>query len=653
MGDADIVLAGELSASYLNEVFGNGGIFAKAFPGYESRPSQVLLATAIEDAITGRHHVLGEGPCGVGKSLAYLVPAIWHAHHQQRRVIVCTANIALQEQLVSKDLPMLARVLPWDFTYALLKGRNNYACPNKLLTARTHRDKLQAADAWQLDEILEWADETETGDQSELPFLPAPAVWNHVSVGSEDCLGSKCPQRFECFADRARKEAWAADIVVTNYHMLFAHMALRMAGTGGVLPEHHVIIMDEAHEAADIARDFLGFKLSEFAFVRLASACKDLDPDLCELIRDEASRVFAQLARYMSSPAYDGKRLRKSHYINADALRAHMKRLAGKLDSLRGDPYLSEEEQARAELQHRHATRAIERLDEGLSLADPGSVYWLERSQTGRCSIRSKPIHVAQTIREELFAITPSIALVSATMTTGGTFEYVRRELGVPDVGVAEVIAESPFDFQAQALLVIPPDMPEPNAPDFADATATALKRVISMCGGRTLALFTSYKNMNAVHAHVVTHCEQGEPIRVLKQGDAPRTDLTKTFKEDVGSVLLGTSSFWTGIDVQGEALTGLVIDRLPFPTPSDPLIDAIQQQDPRWFFTHAIPRAAIMLRQGVGRLIRSQKDVGVVVILDKRLLSKGYGATFLRSLPNMRRARDLNAIPLFLQARQ
>jgi ATP-dependent DNA helicase DinG len=308
------------------------------------------------------------------------------------------------------------------------------------------------------------------------------------------------------------------------------------------------------------------------------------------------------------------------------------------------DELADKKERATARNLAKNATTAAARLSEGLAQSNPACVYWLDVDNKGRTKLRSKPIDVSELLREELFARCPSVSLVSATLTTSGTFDFVRRELGVPE-GALEVVAETPFDFASQALLVVPERLPDPRDADFIDEAARIFQHVVDACDGRTLGLFTSYRNLNAVYERL-----DGREHRVLRQGELPRAELTRLFKEDVGSILLGTESFWTGIDVAGEALTGLVIDKLPFPPPDDPVIDAICERDPRAFDNYLVPLAIIALRQGVGRLIRCKTDVGVAVILDKRIAEKGYGKKFLKSLPPMLTTRRVENITRFLE---
>ncbi len=634
-------------SDYISDVFGAGGLFASRFPNYESREGQVALARMVDEAMSRGCHALGEGPCGTGKSVAYCVPSIWHAHHEKKRVVIATANIALQEQLVAKDLPMLADVLPWSFSFALLKGRNNYLCLDRLTESeaagRLHGlfDDQQR----QLDEVLAWADQTQRGDVSELPFIPSAQIWSRFSVSSDECKADACSFRDECFAECAKAKAQEADIVVTNYHMLFAHLAVRReTGQDLVLPPFDLLVLDEAHEAAEIARDFFGFSVSRFTIGRLANAAADFGRQrLGDTLRREAETLFDRLADYERSPSYR-RRLRVPGVVTDAGLQKALVALQAVAEERADDSSLEKKDRARASSVARAASTASARLTEGLSLTDPGKVYWIDVDQKGHVKLCSKPVDVSELLRAELFDACPSVSTVSATPTTAGNFDFVRRELGVPTEAL-EVIAETPFDFASQALLVVPEGMPDPRAPEFIDAAARVFREVVGACGGRTLGLFTSYRALNGVHAQLA-----GSRFRVLRQGDLPRAELTRIFKEDVDSVLLGTESFWTGIDVAGEALTGVVIDKLPFPHPDDPVIDAICERDPQAFGNHLVPLAIIALRQGVGRLIRARSDVGVVVILDKRIAEKGYGRQFLRSLPPMLSTRRVENIARFLQ---
>ncbi|MEO7730374.1 MAG: ATP-dependent DNA helicase, partial [Kofleriaceae bacterium] len=632
---------------YIDAVFGPDGLFAARFPGYETRDGQVALARTVDRAMREGRHALCEGPCGSGKSLAHAVPAVWHAHHRKKRVVIVTANIALQEQLVRKDLPMLTEVLPWPFKFALMKGRNNFVCRDRLADSEA-RGELDArhddAQQSQLDDLLTWARRTTTGDLSELPFVPMLEVWSRVAVNSDECHGSSCAYRATCFSERAMQAARDADLIVTNYHLLFAHLVVRReTGEDLILPPFDLLVLDEAHEAADIARGFFGFTVSELSVRRLAGAADAFgDPELGRTLRHGAKTLFEAVGRYARSSMYQA-RLSTAGFVDAGTVVAALRALSTLALGFAGDEDADPVLRARVRNVRRQAQTVASRLSEVVAQSEANKVYFIEIDAKGRSRLGAKTLDVGGVLRAELFDRASSVTLMSATMTTGGSFDFVRTEVGAPAEAL-ELVAESPFDFARQALLIIPRGLPDPRDPSFVEAVADAVTQVIRACDGRTLGLFTSYRNLNAVYDRIASIGH-----RILRQGELPRTELARLFKEDVGSVLLGTESFWTGIDVPGPALTALVIDKLPFPNMDDPVVSAICAGDPRAFGNYLVPRAIIMLRQGIGRLIRSQADVGVAVILDRRIADKPYGRRFLQSLPSMMTTRNLDNIGRFL----
>lgn len=625
---------------YLDEVFGSGGALARTVPGYEPREGQLVLARAIDRGMREGRAVLAEAPCGTGKSFAYGVPAAYHAARRGLRVLVATHNIALQEQLAHRDLPRLAAALPWRFSFALLKGRANYLCLDRLAT-----DAPRSKESANARLIREWARTTTTGDPVELPFRPAPKLWARFSTGPDECKREGCPFRRDCFAERARTEAAAADIVVTNYHLLFAHLAVRRAtGRDLVLPPADAIVCDEAHEAADAAREAFGLTFGPSRLARLAqqAAMVGLEAEAHRAL-ERCNEVLQAAAAHAASRAYQGL-LQAPGFTDPaaalDALRT-LARAARALDGPDEDPGT----RALARNTARAAREAARDLDEAVAQSDANKAYWIERDRRGRATLRGRPVAVGGMLRRILFGLGRSVTLTSATLSTSGHFGFVRRELGVPS-GAIEVRVESPFDFAQQALLVVPRGLPEPGRAGFVDAAARALQSVVDQCDGRTLALFASHRNLAQVHARLAA---AGQRHRLLRQGELPRAELARIFAEDVHSVLLGTDSFRTGFDVPGEALTGLVIDKLPFPPPSDPVVRALRARGARAFWDYVLPRALIALRQSVGRLIRARTDVGVVAILDGRLRVRRYGAAVRASLPPMPVVSDLRAIGPFL----
>jgi ATP-dependent DNA helicase DinG len=628
---------------YLDQVFGPGGVFASQFPGYQTRPPQVDLARQIEHAIAAGGHLLAEAPTGTGKSAAQCVPAIFHAANHDKRVVVVTANIALQEQLTKKDLPLLRDLLPWPFRFAVLKGKSNYACAEKLVQLRSRQRDLfgDAGLDRQVGQVLEWAKSSHTGDSSDLPFSPSARTWADVSVTSETCLGSSCPSLEKCFVERARIEAQNAHVVVTNYHVLGAHIAARLeTGNDCVLPPHDVLILDEAHAAAGILRDCLGFRL----------VARDLD-EMVQAARQafgkhELGAIIerAHLLDYLGQRVR-GERGRKGPVrAGADVVGLEVSAAIDALSALAEKRAGDMEGEGRAAWQRlaRKAKTIASRVTEATECSDANKVYWVEVDFNDRVTVCASPIDVAPILRRALFDATKTVCLLSATLAVEGHFGFIRRELGVPSTA-AELVVDSPFEYPRQSLLVVPAGMPEPTQPEFPEACAKVVQEVVDRCEGRTLGLFTSYRNLNAVAERLQTR------HRVLKQGDLPRNELIRLFKEDEHSVLLGTDSFWTGIDVPGPALTAVVIDKLPFPSPDEPVIAALAQRDKNGFATQLLPRAIIKLKQGVGRLVRTQSDIGTVVICDGRLRSKRYGDQVLRSLPPMLRSSRLAAISEFL----
>ena len=626
----------------VDELFGKAGPFGTKNPKYEPRLGQIRLAKAIAQSLAGRRHFMGEGPCGIGKSLAYGVPAA-HAARHGKRVLIVTASIALQEQLIDKDLPAIRETLGWDVSIGLMKGKSNYVCRSELETLGDGvPSDIPEPDVEAYRIVRKWADTTERGDKSELSIHAPDSVWRKFTIGTGECPGRACGNYVSCFSRAARERAAAADILVTNYHMLF----LNMSYGGTLLPASDIVILDEAHEAADIARDVLGFSLGRGSFSRLArEAEKRGEAAVGREIAQASREVFEKLLRFHDSEHYKSL-LRWPAPISPD-------RLVAALDAF----------PSRSHMANAAGQRARE-VKEGLTLADENRVYSIEVKESRvlgspkpqrNAYLRSQYVCPGPYLAGALWGEYQSAIAVSATITAEGKFDFARRELGAP-VDTPTLMVETPFRFERQALLVVPParTLPEPNDERFTRVASTRLLETIRACGGRTLALFTSYRAMNAAYDLALRETltwPEGERPRLLRQGEAPTALLIKDFKLDHRSVLFGVTSFWTGIDVPGEALTGLVIDRLPFGSPDDPVTIRLAESDPQAFANYTVPKSILTFRQGVGRLIRSVYDVGVVVLLDKRVETKSYGSRFLRSLPRMRRADSTAAIRPFLAA--
>lgn len=614
---------------YLDSIFGATGHLSTQ-PGYEVRSGQIKMAAAVDHAIGNDRHLMMEGPTGSGKSYAYMVPAIYHASEHGKRVLVATANIALQEQIVAKDLPALARLLPWKFTFALIKGGNNYLCCSKFDEVASEGGFLgeTAVDADAAAAVHEWARTTKTGDVSELPTIPPPKVWMRYSSSTDDCKGKDCRYREQCYAQAAREAADSADVVVTNYHMLCADLAVRSAtdGNASVLPDHDVVICDEAHALADIGRQFFGFKVHAGQISWLARALRDTDAKLSDDARREADKFFAELAAYRKSGKYK-VRFRRPPPLDANGV---LNALNEMHDHFKMRARNAEDKDKKAGLSNRAARcgTIASQIREALAVRDRSSVYYIE-DDGRRCQLCMSPVSVAETLGRELFEPF-TVICTSATLATDGNFNHVALEIGCKDYD--QIIGASPFDMEHQAALIVPMDMPDPREQTYTAAVAEHVRQAIDIADGRVLGLFTSYRNLNAAHARC-----SGNGHRVLRQGDGPRTQLIDEFRRDVRSSLLGTDSFWEGVDVPGESLSCVVMDRLPFTTPDDPVMDALSERDPDgWFMKYSVPAAIIAFKQGFGRLIRTRTDRGVVVCLDARLRTKAYGRMFLRSLPRV-----------------
>lgn len=657
-----ITTEGTKTMTTAREFLDTTGPLAKLIDGYESRPGQLAMTEAVEQAITRGETLVIEAPTGTGKSAAYLTPALLAAKASEAVTVVATANIALQEQLIGKDLPSLAAA-GLDVPFALAKGINNYLCPARLAEAKSEDDlRFDEGEAEQWAEILAWAETTETGDVSELPFEIAARVRMWMTTSSDDCTGKACPMAIGCPARGARASWKDAKVIVTNYHLLFADLAVRQATDNavGILPAYQILVCDEAHKAADIARDFFGARAT-LGSVRWASRLlaprgvsktpiPRIDEKLQGEIDSEARRFFDRLGSLDRRSTF---RLTRPGSIGG----SHLADLLARASTLYRRTAETADNQRAAMLKS-----AANRADtlRGLIVAadaldDLDSVYYVERSQRGAISLHSKPLSVAGTLSELLFdreqASDLRAAIVtSATLCDGKkTFGHCHRELGT--AGAREMTVESPFDW-SQCLLVCPEGTPDPakRGPAYSDAVERMLVETIRHAEGRTLALFTSYRMLDRCYKRLTNGARL--PYRILRQGDAPRTELVRQFKEDTRSVLLGTESFWAGVDCPGEALSCVFIDRLPFATPDDPIIATVAERDPKaWFPDWSLPRAVIQFRQGFGRLIRRQGDRGAVVVADPRIIEKFYGPKrFLSTLPKgVDMSRDLSDVHAFL----
>jgi ATP-dependent DNA helicase DinG len=644
------------------EVFGPDGLIARAHPEYEYRPGQVEMARAVMRAFEEKRHLIVEAGTGTGKTLAYLVPAIAAALGGNGRVIVSTGTKNLQEQLMEKDIPFLQQVLPKPFTATYMKGRSNYLCLNRLARAQSMPVLEGLDEVDYFDEVCHWSKESETGDRGELANLPESlSFWRHIDARSESCLGQKCPDFDPCFITRMRNRAQEADIVVVNHHLFFADLSLRGSNYGSVLPEYTAVILDEAHLVEEVASEYFGAQVSNYQI-------DDLVRDLGRLTIEDAdvdkelTHSVARLSRFSENfwmgfrdgrgedgryPIIPGTFARKNREGEMEAtplgelyvvLEGAITRTETTLDAMKDKPPDVENLIRRL----REIRFALEFIVTG---SDKKFVYWLERRNRG-VFLRASPIDVAGLLQDKLFEEVPTVVLTSATLSSGGNFSFIRDRLGLDTAD--DLIAESSFDYQSQAILYLPAKMPDPRDREWAPAAAAEVIRILNATEGRAFVLSTSLAGMQALYDNVWAEID----YPCLVQGSAAKGQLLKRFRETPNAVLFATSSFWQGVDVRGEQLSCVIIDKLPFAVPTDPIVAArqryIEDTGGSSFYQYSVPQAIIALKQGLGRLIRSTTDRGVLAILDPRLRTKGYGRTFLQSLPPCRvtsRIGDLASI--------
>ena len=659
----------------LYQFFAPGGVLSKTHPAYEFRRGQLQMAQSVEEAIAEKRHLIVEAGTGTGKTLAYLLPAI----RSGKRVIISTGTKNLQEQLFLKDVPFLERALfaqgGGKLSVCYMKGRNNYLCRKKLYDLAGEPILSGLEEIEHFGAIAAWEKTTGTGDRSELAELPeASALWHKLDARADTCLGQKCKEYERCFITEMRRRAAESDIVIVNHHLFFADLAIKLeaenAPDAGVLPDAGVVIFDEAHELEDVAGNYFGISVSNTRMEELARDLESLmqreklyTPGISSAIGSlrERSQLFFSLV-----PAGEGrfsfdsrKEFLEENGDEYDALNQSLRRIGAELEQL---PQKPEQVFSIA----RRAQQIQVQLAFVMENEDPNTVFWVERrgfrgmaargkrndtGAHGRTNVylQATPIEVGQILRECLWTKIETAVLTSATLAVGGGFDYIRQRLGLDHA--RESIVPSHFDYQSQVILYVPPDLPDPRTPQFAAQASERIKRLLEITRGRAFVLFTSYAQMNEIYDRLLGVLD----FPVLKQGDAPKSALLEEFRITPHAVLFGTSSFWQGVDVQGEQLSCVIIDRLPFAVPSDPVVaarvKAIDSGGGNAFFEYQVPSAVITLKQGFGRLIRSLHDRGLLALLDNRILKKQYGKVFVESLPSYARTTDLRKVEEFFGA--
>jgi ATP-dependent DNA helicase DinG len=667
----------------LYQFFAPGGLLSQTHAAYEFRRGQLQMAQAVEQALREKRHLIAEAGTGTGKTLAYLLPVI----RSGKRVLISTGTKNLQEQLFHKDIPFLESALfpngDGKLRVCYMKGRNNYLCRKKLydLTGQPVLSGLQEIEQYRA--IAEWEKVTPTGDRAELASLPeASMLWPRLDARAEKCINQKCSEWDRCFITEMHRRAMESDIVIVNHHLFFADLAIKLSAEGapdaGILPDFGAVIFDEAHELEDVAGTYFGVTVSN---VRIDDLIRDVETSLLRhkalsepitgatsSLRDRAQLFFSVLPPGEGRFAFENRR--EFLEENGDEFLSLMQalgRLASELQTMPEKPeevfnFIRRAEELRVQLSF------------VLESEDRNTVFWIERrgarprierepasrnpgGRPGRASgatiheksnvfLQATPIDVAPLLRSCLFEKLETAVLTSATLAVGGGFEYMRGRLGLEHA--RELVLPSHFDYQKQAILYLPPDLPDPRTPQFVARAADRIRRLLEITRGRAFCLFTSYAQMNELYNRLLGELE----YPILLQGDAPKTALLEEFRTTPNAVLFATASFWQGVDVQGEQLSCVIIDRLPFAVPRDPIVaarvHAIDAEGGNAFYQYQVPAAVITLKQGFGRLIRSLNDRGLLALLDNRILKKSYGRVFLESLPDYARTTDLAKVEEF-----
>lgn len=631
----------------LESIFASDGLLAAHVPGYEPRQGQLEMAKAVQCCLEGvvrgseepgKNVLVVEAETGIGKTLAYLIPAI----QSGKRVVVSTATLNLQDQILKKEIPLVGKIAGREISALCIKGRSNYLCLYRWYQYRSN-PQLSLLDNPYIDRIDEWLKTTASGDRAELDWLGEDSnFWKKISTHSDQCLGGSCPEFTHCFISGLRKKAGSVDLLIVNHHLFFSDLALRKGGYGEILPRYEAVIFDEAHHIENVATAFFGRSFSQYQVLALVAdvekmAENDLPPEACaevgRMVMGMKERVKAFAALF---PVKPGRFYLKDLIadLTEEVWREEINLLSRGLEGV-NDKIGSYGEHGEywksLERRGRELVKSVQEV--GLQFNENDYVHWYERRDRS-VVLSATPVEVAKELNDYLYPLVSSCILTSATLSSGGNFSYFRDRLGLSDE-VECLQIHSPFDYEKRALIYVPDDsFPEPSAPDYWQVLCGRILEILQISEGRGLVLFTSFKGME----RVASFLEDRFDYPVFVQGTASRQSLLTRFREETHSVLLAVASFWEGVDVVGESLSCVIIDKLPFEVPTDPVIEAriqhILERKGKPFFEFQVPRAILALRQGMGRLMRSSSDRGVIAVLDVRLYKKGYGRLFLRSMP-------------------
>ena len=632
------------SSDPIEKILGQDSLLAPLIENFEYRPSQMEMAKLIYQALQDKSKVIIEAGTGTGKTLGYLVPLVLSG----KKTVLSTGTKNLQEQILFKDIPLLSRALAKDVDAVMMKGRKNYLC-----LYRYHqyffRPRMEQPDVKK--RMDRWLADTEFADFSELAWMREDdPLRDGVSASSEQCLGAECPHWDECYLNHLRQSAAQSQIVIVNHHLFFADLMVKKGGFGEIIPRFQVGVFDEAHTLEEIATNYFGKNLSTNQLLELAS---DTERELDHLGGEEKREVRKRLDGIKSGAERlwelfregedRGRLAEETVKVLEEGICREIRRALRFIHEKSG---FSESETAGAQSLAARAGELREKLDGILSTRDPGWLKWYEKRKK-TLMIHASPLDISESMRESLYERVRTLVFTSATLSTGGNFDYFRSRLGLGE-DVLEGIYPSHFHFREQALLYVPRDLPVPQDPLFGQKLARRIEAILRITAGRALVLFTSYHNLDTVHDFLGGRT----PYTLFRQGEAPRSILLEAFKRDTHSVLLATGSFWQGVDVPGEALSCLIVDKLPFDSPGDPLvaarIDLIRSRGGNPFMEYQLPAAIIALKQGLGRLIRKSSDQGVLCVLDVRIIRSRYGPFFLQSLPDVPLTHDLEDLRRF-----